>query len=188
MSDFLGSYYDSADVDGLDDKVFSQRMAMLALEQPVSVLDMDNLDSVKLPSRIRAIDALGNQDQYKFEKRQSSDDDFSVPVASMSAFDQEKPSLVSIQLQSLRAIQLYDASAGKHAPPKHMDLALPVPSLVSTRANTTTGEGSSSGQTRMAVTCNDNVSEADSKSEKRSPRASFFKFFGRISEPKNRRK
>lgn len=109
MADFLGSYYDSGEVDGidLDEKVFSQRMAVLNAEQPVSVLEMDNIDSNKIPMRLRNLEALGQKDSIlSQDDRRSSDEDFEIPVASMSAFDKEKPSMVSVQLQTLKKSDL----------------------------------------------------------------------------------
>lgn len=117
MADFLGSYYDSADIDGseLDERAMSQRMALLSIEQPVSVMEMDNLESVKRPARRRDLTALRQTvDQLKptegsnvFRKFSSDDglgsgDDLDIPVASMSTFEQGQPSMVSVQLLSVK--------------------------------------------------------------------------------------
>lgn len=140
MADFLGSYYDSADIDGseLDERAMSQRMALLSIEQPVSVMEMDNLESVKGPARGRDLTALRqNVDQLKptqrgdmFREKFSYDDglgsgdDLDIPVASMSTFEQGQPSMVSVQLLSVKGEVLkrwQPPNEIKTAPPRTTD-------------------------------------------------------------------
>lgn len=116
MGDFLGSYYDSGDLYGsdLDEKVISQRMALLNAEQPISILDMEHLESTPLPTRLRDVDALNQpvnhpspklpakQDALVVEHATSLEDDLEIPVASMSTFEQGAPSMVSVQLLSVK--------------------------------------------------------------------------------------
>lgn len=128
MADFLGSYYDSVDFNGsdVDERIISQRMAILSVEQPVSIMEMDNLESVRNPTRRRDVSALRqNVDQLEisneggslketFSADNGSEEDLDIPVASMSMFEQQN-SMVSVQLLSTRgdayrARQLYNVN------------------------------------------------------------------------------
>lgn len=205
MADFLGSYYDSAEIDGeLDEKVISQTMALLSLEQPVSVLDMDNLDSKKLPERLTQLDALDNEDKFiPAGKRRSSDEDFEIPVASMSAFDQEKPTMVSVQLQTLKGFPLNrndeplpkKSEATKKDRPKVHESFFGYASetqLAHKQEEENTPNRKKAAQRRVTACGNNELLEEnkDSKVEKRSPnvKLSLLKLFGRKPDQKNRRK
>lgn len=116
MADFLGSYYDSIDLYGsdIDEKIISQRMAILSLEQPVSIMDMENLEASKGKGNGRDIfEMKHNVDQLhtssngcdlrtKFSVDTNLDEDLDIPVASMSTFEQGQNSMVSVQLISAK--------------------------------------------------------------------------------------
>lgn len=120
MGDFLGSYYDSGDLHSseFDERVLSQRIALLNAEQPVSILEMDHLESAGLRARLHDVDTLIQvnsllssrpshaNNQLGVEEAPGLEEDLEIPVASMSTFEKGMPSLVSVQLMSVKGEDL----------------------------------------------------------------------------------
>lgn len=120
MGDFLGSYYDSGDLHSsdLDERVISQRIALLNAEQPISILDMDHLEPTRLRDRLQGVDTLNQANNHPLPKRSQTEnqlgvednpnleDDLEIPVASMSTFEQGMPSMVSVQLMTMKGDDL----------------------------------------------------------------------------------
>lgn len=101
MADFLSSYFDSFDSKngGYDEKVLSQNLAILNAEQPVSVLDMAQLESPRVPARIRELDKLDDKAlENQIDSNATEDVDMEIPVASMTMFEQGAKSLFSVKL------------------------------------------------------------------------------------------
>lgn len=135
MGDFIGMYYAGSNSAGnqMDERVISQHLALLKTEQPVTILEMEQLDdpTSRLPARIRDVDALSHSAPATMEAEQieadlsslpldsgALEDDLEIPVASMSTFEQGIPSMVSVQLLSGKGDELNGKGRRQMLPPQ----------------------------------------------------------------------